>query len=114
RRSTMVGGGKSGRQVSLDEGAEPEVYVAAAQTPRNISDVTYVVSTKGAPELLVPSVRDVVRSVAPNQPLYVVKSMEQVISDSLQSRKLTLSLLAIFAILAVLLSAAGVYGVMSY
>jgi predicted permease len=112
--STIVGVANSVRQVSLDQPPAPEVYVAAAQTPRNIGDVTYVVSTKGTPELLVSAVREAVRSVAPNQPIYVVKSMEQVISDSLQSRKLTLSLLAIFAILAVVLSAAGVYGVMSY
>ena len=40
--------------------------------------------------------------------------MEDVISDSLQARKLTLSLLVLFAVLATALSAAGVYGVMSY
>src|SRR5439155_7667845 len=70
--------------------------------------------TRADPNAIVPSVRQAIHELAPNQPLSQVESMEQVISESLQARKLTLSLLAIFALLATALSAAGVYGVMSY
>jgi ABC-type antimicrobial peptide transport system permease subunit len=79
-----------------------------------LRDVAYVLRTQANPESLVPSVRVALRDVAPDQPIFLVKTMNDVISDSLQSRKLTLSLLAIFASLALLLSAAGIYGVMSY
>jgi ABC-type antimicrobial peptide transport system permease subunit len=114
KAATIVGVAHSVRQVSLDQAPRPELYVAAPQTPGNLRDVAYVLRTQANPESLVPSVRAALRDVAPDQPIFLVKTMNDVISDSLQSRKLTLSLLAIFASLALLLSAAGVYGVMSY
>ncbi|HEY6826416.1 MAG TPA: ABC transporter permease [Gemmatimonadaceae bacterium] len=112
--STIVGVARSVRQVSLDQPPRTELYVAAAQSPGNLFDVSYVLRTQSKPESLMPSVRASLHDIAPDQPIFLVKTMDDVISDSLQSRKLTLSLLAIFASLALLLSAAGVYGVMSY
>ncbi len=112
--STIVGVAHSVRQVSLDQAPRPELYVPAAQTPGNLRDVTYIVATPSQPEAMTASIRGVIHDLAPDQPVFQVESMNQVISDSLQSRKLTLSLLAIFALLALVLSAAGVYGVMSY
>jgi hypothetical protein len=58
--------------------------------------------------------RNVVRAVAPWQPVYQVGTMEGVVNESLKIRCLVLVLLAGFAALALGLSAAGVYGVMSY
>jgi putative ABC transport system permease protein len=112
--STIVGVAHSVRQVSLDQPPRTELYVAAAQSPGSLFDVSYVLRTQSKPESLVPSVRSSLHDIAPDQPIFLVKTMDDVISDSLRSRKLTLSLLAIFASLALLLSAAGVYGVMSY
>ena len=112
--ATVVGVARSVRQVSLDQPPVAELYVAAAQTPWQLFDVAYVISTPLQPEALTPQVRSVVRDIAPEQPVYLAKSMDDVISESLTSRKLMLSLLVIFAALAVVLSAAGVYGVMSY
>jgi ABC-type antimicrobial peptide transport system permease subunit len=102
------------RQVSLDQAPRSELYVVAAQTPEQLYDVAYAVSTRVAPEELATSVRAAVHDVAPDQPVFQMKTMDDVISESLQSRKLVLALLAIFAGLAVVLAAAGVYGVMSY
>jgi len=112
--STIVGVAHSVRQVSLEQAPRSELYVAAPQTPGNLFDVSYVLRTQANPESLVSSVRAALHDIAPDQPIFLVKTMNDVISDSLQSRKLTLTLLAIFASLALLLSAAGVYGVMSY
>jgi ABC-type antimicrobial peptide transport system permease subunit len=110
----IVGVVKSIRQVSLDQEPRPELYVAAAQSPGNLFEVIYAVSTTSTPEAIIPSVRKTVAAMAPDQPLFLVQSMESIIADSLQTRKLMLTLLAVFAGLAVFLSAAGVYGVMSY
>jgi predicted permease len=112
--ATVIGVARSVHQVSLDSPPRTELYVPAAQTPWQLFDVTYVLSTRGAPESVMPSVRAAVREIAPVQPIFQVRTMDGVISDSLRNRKLTLSLLAIFAALALVLSAAGVFGVMSY
>ena len=112
--STIVGVVRSVRQGGLDQEPRSELYVAAAQVPYRLYDMTYVLSAGRSAERLAPTIRDAVKSVAASQPVYQLQTMESVIGDSLRSRKLTLVLLAVFAALALLLSAAGVYGVMSY
>src|SRR5262249_9461839 len=60
------------------------------------------------------SLRAAVHAVSSDQPLYDVLTMDDVISRSVASRRLSLVLLSVFAVLAVALSAAGLYGVISY
>jgi predicted permease len=112
--ATIVGVAADIREASQEREPSPSLYVPGAQQPWQLGSMTMLVATQGDPNALVPSVRQAMREIAPTQPLSQVESMEQVMSESVQGRKLTLSLLAIFALLATLLSAAGVYGVMSY
>ena len=112
--ATIVGVVGAIRQATLEREPSPELYVPAAQQPWQLGNMTFVLSTQADPTAMVASVRQAIHEIAPNQPLSQVQTMEQVISDSLQARKLTLTLLAVFALLATALSAAGVYGVMSY
>jgi putative ABC transport system permease protein len=112
--ATIVGVVGAIRQASLETDPLPEIYVPAAQHPWQLGNMTFVIATQGDPSSIIPSVRQAVRDVSPNQPLSQIESMDYVISQSLKARKLTLSLLAIFAVLATSLSAAGVYGVISY
>ena len=79
----------------------------APQAQGNLGGVTVVISTRMEPTALISSVRDVIRSMAPTQPLSQVEPMDDVISDSLRGRKLTLTLLGVFAGLALLLCTAG-------
>jgi putative ABC transport system permease protein len=101
------------RQLSLDQEPRAEFYVAVSQARYNTQEMTFVVRATGRPEELTRSMREAVRSVAP-QPLFQLATMTDVIAQSLTTRRLVLVLLLAFAGLALVLSAAGVYGVMSY
>src|SRR5947209_13922817 len=69
--------------------------------------------TNGDPKKLVPLIRREVQSIDPAQPVGAVSTMEDNIAASLSTRRLTMSLLGIFAGLALLLASVGLYGVMA-
>ncbi|MDB4874994.1 MAG: permease [Gemmatimonadetes bacterium] len=112
--ATIVGVAKSVRQMSLDQEPRAEFYLPAPQALHYLGVMAFVISTQGSPESFISSVRNAVHAVAPQQPVYQIATMNAVIGNSLATRKLVLVLLTIFAGLALALSAAGVYGVMSY
>ena len=112
--ATIVGVVGSARQRSVDRPPISEIYVSAAQRFENLGTMNFVVATAGREDALMRAARDVVHSVAPQQPVYQLQPMTAVVSGSLRPQRLTFVLLASLAGLAVLLSAAGVYGVMSY
>jgi putative ABC transport system permease protein len=109
----IVGVVRSVRQMGLDQEPLAEFYVPASQALYNTQEMTFVVRAQGRPEELTRALREVVRGIAP-QPLFQVATMDDVIVQSLTTRRLVLVLLVAFAALALVLSAAGVYGVMSY
>jgi putative ABC transport system permease protein len=98
---------------------QAQMYRARAQVPEKFQPliaqrVTLLVRTFQEPEALTNAVRHAVQEVDPNQPVYNVQTMEQVVSDSIASQRLSMMLLIIFAAVAVILAAVGIYGVMSY
>jgi putative ABC transport system permease protein len=77
-------------------------------------DAMLAVNTTGDPLALAPGVRDQVRSLLPDQPLARIYTMDQLLDKSLSQTRFSALLLSIFAALAVLLAAIGIYGVMAY
>jgi predicted permease len=115
-RGTIVGTIADVRQEHLDRPAVPEVYYPAAQNWSALSELgmTLVVRTQDRPELLVEAVRSAIRDAAPDRAIFSVKTMDRVVADSLAEFRLTLSILAGFALLGLTLALSGTYGVISY
>ena len=110
-RGTIVGVVGDVRQ-RLRLPPEPEIYKPLAGT--GYSAATLVVSASTSPESLVGPLRAAIREINPNQTIYDVKTMNQVVAASHADVDLFLWLIGGFASLAFVLSIAGVYGVLSF
>ncbi len=87
-------------------------YFAYEQLPLN--GMTLVVKSTLDPNALIASVRQQVLALDPNQPIYNIRTMEQIRDESISTEKLNLVLWSLFASVALALALVGVYGVMSY
>jgi predicted lysophospholipase L1 biosynthesis ABC-type transport system permease subunit len=96
-----------------------QIYFPVLQVPDKfmsgaVAGLSLVLRTGLEPLSLVSAVRSQVAGPTQDQPIYAVRTMEQIISESLAERRFTMLLLIIFAATALLLAAMGIYGVMSY
>jgi putative ABC transport system permease protein len=109
---TIIGVVGDEKQDGLNVEVKPEVYQSNLQSAQN--EMAMVVRASSDPETLVGAVRQEIRALDRNLPLYEIKTMNEVIGDSLtRSRFITLLLFG-FACLALILAAIGIYGVMAY
>jgi putative ABC transport system permease protein len=110
--ASVVGVVGDAKQYDIGERQEPQVYTAYAQNPHIFG--TLVVRARVEPLSLSKSVREAVWSVDPEQPVWKVRTVEYLLGVNVADRRFVLYLMACFAGLAVLLTALGIYGVVSY
>jgi putative ABC transport system permease protein len=98
---------------SLDRESSPECYISYLQIPDPY--MTLVVRTKSAdPMGIAASLRSAIQQVDPEEPVFDIQTMNQVLAHSIATRRFNMLLLGIFASVALVLAGVGLYGVMNY
>jgi putative ABC transport system permease protein len=100
------------RSSGLDVDPKPEFYISAFQAGFPVGALA--IHTKMEPRGLAEAVRKAIWSVNPNQPITDVATMEEILDHEVFQRRLQMTLVLIFAGLALLLAVVGLYGVLAY
>lgn len=109
---TVIGVAGDVRQYALDQPATLEMYYTYNQVPR--STMTLVLHSGESPAQLVPLVRREVSTLDSDVAVFKVNALEELISDSVATRRISMVMLAFFAGLALTLGVVGIYGVISH
>ncbi len=109
---TVVGVVGDVRQWGAEYAARPEVYGDYGLNSR--TRMLLIISTEGDPAALIGPAREAVLSVDPQQPVSEIQTMAQVLAAQLSGREFYTFLIGLFSVLALVLAAAGIYGVISY
>ena len=110
---TVVGVVGDVKQLSLARNEADAVYVPAEQWPFGDRVMSFVMRTAGDPAALAPAVRDAIWSVDREQPVVRIATMEGLVATSAAQRRFALVLFEAFALAALVLAAAGIYGVLA-
>lgn len=108
----VVGVARDSRYETIGEEPQPYLYVPLAQ--RYSPTVTLHVRASGQPGALLPAVQARLQELDPDLPLYDARTASELLDTALWGPRMAASLLTLFAVLAVVLTALGVYGLMAF
>jgi putative ABC transport system permease protein len=108
---TILGVVENVKQSALDDDPKPQAYVPLSQMP--YPALAFVARTRGDPLTAVPALKEAVTSVDRSAIINDVRTMDDVVSQSLARQRFSMTLIGIFAGVALVLSIVGLYGVLA-
>jgi putative ABC transport system permease protein len=112
--AVIVGVVADSKQESVTSQVQPELYEPYAQHPFASFLVTFAIRTTSDPLDVAIAVRQAVQQVDNDQPVIQLRTMQEVISESIWRQHVSASILGLLSVLALLLAAVGIYGVIAY
>jgi len=105
---------KDSAQLTLDRETRPEVYFALGQLAWRYRRMNLAVRTSVDPKSTLPAIQAAIREVDKDQPVYQIQTIEEMIGNTVGTYRFALTILILFAVLALVLAVSGIYGVISY
>src|SRR5205085_4105210 len=100
------------KQYGLDKATSAQSYEPFAQVP--FTSLNVVLRTKGSPAALLGALRPAVYAVDKDQPVGIIRPLDEIMADSIARQRFAMLLLTVFSGVALIIAAVGIYGVMAY